>query len=105
MLMGDNWIKTILRVVTPNACSTLLELFRYYFVNAMVIISAVIFIAGTRTMVMTTKIKELQSYYPIAIYKGENTEAENLSANPKVFSEPLTAALLEQHQALSEYCK
>lgn len=49
--------------------------------------------------------KELQSYYPIAIYKGENTDAENLSDNPKVFSEPLTAALLEQHQALSESCK
>ena len=62
MLMGDNWVKTILRVVTPNACSTLLEVFSYYFVNSMVTISAVIFIAGTRTMVITTKIKELQYY-------------------------------------------
>lgn len=62
MLMGDNWIKTIIRVVTPNALSTIIEVFSYYFVNAMVTISAVIFIAGARTMVITTKIKELQYY-------------------------------------------
>ena len=62
MLMGDNWFKTIVRVVTPNALSTLLEVFSYYFVNAMVTVSAVIFIAGTRTMVITTRIKELQYF-------------------------------------------
>ena len=62
MLMGDNWMKTIVRVVTPNALSTLLEVFSYYFVNAMVTVSAVIFIAGARTMVITTKIQELQYF-------------------------------------------
>lgn len=62
MLMGDNWLQTIIRVVTPNAASTLIEVFGYYFVNAMVTVSAVIFIAGARTMVITTKIKELQYY-------------------------------------------
>lgn len=62
MLMGDNWVKTIFRVVTPNALPTLLEVFSYYFVNAMVTVSAVIFIAGARTMVVTTKIKELQHF-------------------------------------------
>lgn len=62
MLMGDSWIKTIVRVVTPNAMSTLLEVFSYYFVNAMVTVSAVIFLAGARTMVITTKIKELQYF-------------------------------------------
>ena len=62
MLMGDTWIKTIMRVVTPNALSTILEVFSYYFVNAMVTVSAVIFIAGARTMVITTKIKELQHF-------------------------------------------
>lgn len=62
MLMGDTWTKTVVRVVTPNALSTLLEVFSYYFVNAMVTISAVIFLAGARTMVITTKIKELQYY-------------------------------------------
>lgn len=62
MLMGDNWMKNIVRVVTPNALSTLLEVFSYYFVNAMVTVSAVIFLAGARTMVITTKIKELQYF-------------------------------------------
>ena len=62
MLMGDNLMKTIARVVTPNALSTLLEVFSYYFVNAMVTVSAVIFIAGARTMVITTKIQELQYF-------------------------------------------
>lgn len=61
-LMGDNWIKTIVRIVTPNMTSTILEVFSYYFVNAMVTVSTVIFIAGARTMVITTKIKELQYY-------------------------------------------
>ena len=51
MLMGDNWLKTIVRIVTPNALSTIIEVFSYYFINAMVTISAVIFLAGARTMV------------------------------------------------------
>ena len=62
LLMGDSWAKTIFRIVTPNMRSTILEVFSYYFVNAMVTVSAVIFIAGARTMVITTKIKELQYY-------------------------------------------
>ena len=41
MLMGDSWIKTILRVVTLNAISTIIRVFSYYFINAMVTISAV----------------------------------------------------------------
>lgn len=61
-LMGDNWFNTLIRIVTPNMRSTLLEVFSYFFVNAMVTVSAVIFIAGTKTMVLTTKIKELQYY-------------------------------------------
>jgi iron(III) transport system permease protein len=59
-LMGDNWIKTIARVVTPNAAPTILQVFGYYFVNAMVTISAVVFLAGAHTMVMTTQISSLQ---------------------------------------------
>ncbi|HJB83845.1 MAG TPA: ABC transporter permease subunit [Candidatus Mediterraneibacter intestinavium] len=62
MLMGDNWVRTIIRVVTPNAVSSLLEVFSYYFVNAMVTVSAVIFLAGAKTMLVTTKIKELQYF-------------------------------------------
>lgn len=60
MLMGDSWPKTILRVVTPNAAASLIETFSYYFINSMVTISALIFLAGARTMVVTTKIKQLQ---------------------------------------------
>lgn len=61
-LMGDSWFKTVVRIITPNVFSTLLEVFNYYFVNAMVTVSAVIFIAGARTMVITAKIKELQHF-------------------------------------------
>lgn len=61
-LMGDNWIKTLVRVVIPNAKYTLLEVFQYYIVNAMVTVSAVVFIAGAKTMVITAKIKELQHF-------------------------------------------
>lgn len=61
-LMGDSWTKTILRIVTPNMLSTLLEVFSYYFINSMVTVSAVVFLTGARTMVITTKIKELQHY-------------------------------------------
>ena len=61
-LMGDNWIKTMVRIITPNALPSLAEVFSYYFINAMVTVSAVIFLAGARTMVMTTKIKELQHF-------------------------------------------
>ena len=60
MLMGDSWPKTILRVVTPNAAASLIETFSYYFINSMVTISALILLAGARTMVLTTKIKQLQ---------------------------------------------
>lgn len=60
MLMGDSWIRTILRVVTPNAASSLIEVFSYYFINSMITISALIFIAGAKTMILTTKIKQLQ---------------------------------------------
>lgn len=61
-LMGDSWIKTVVRVILPNSVRTLAEVFSYYFINAMVTVSAVVFIAGARTMVLTTKIKELQHY-------------------------------------------
>ena len=60
--MGDSWIKTVLRIITPNAFHTILEVFEYFFVNAMVTVSAVIFLASTRTMIITAKIKELQHF-------------------------------------------
>lgn len=61
-LMGDSWLKTIVRIITPNSRGTILEVFRYFFINSMVTVSAVIFIAGARTMVITAKIKELQHF-------------------------------------------
>lgn len=61
-ILGDNWIKTVVRVITPNALPTLLEVFCYLFINGMVTVSAVVFIAGAKTMVITTKIQELQHF-------------------------------------------
>jgi iron(III) transport system permease protein len=61
-LMGDSWLKTMGRVVTPNVWPALLEAFSFYFINAMVTVSAVIFVAGAHTMVMTVKIQELQHF-------------------------------------------
>lgn len=61
-LIGDTWFKTVRRVVIPNTKSTIIEMFSYFFVNAMVTISAIVFLAGARTMVTTVKIKELQYF-------------------------------------------
>lgn len=61
-LMGDSWIKTVSRVIVPNSLPTLLQMFQYFFVSAMVTISAVVFLTGARTMLLTTKNKELQYF-------------------------------------------
>lgn len=61
-LMGDSWIKTIIRVVLPNSKATILQMFSYFFVSSMVTISAVVFLTGAKTMLLTTKIKELQYF-------------------------------------------
>ena len=61
-LLGDSWIKTVSRVIVPNSLPTLLQMFQYFFVSAMVTISAVVFLTGARTMLLTTKIKELQYF-------------------------------------------
>ena len=55
--------------------------------------------------IITQGRSELQKYYPNAVYEGEITDEANSSAYPKVFPEPLTLALLEKHQELSESCK
>ncbi len=61
-LMGDSWIKTVVRIITPNAWRTILEVFGYIFVNSMVTVSAVVFLTGAGTIVATVKIKELQHF-------------------------------------------
>ena len=62
LLMGDTWLKTVIKVVIPNSRATICQMLSYFFVNAMVTISAIVFLAGARTMVITTKIKELQYF-------------------------------------------
>lgn len=62
LLMGDTWWRTVRRVVIPNALPTLYQMFETYFINAMVTISAVVFLCGTRTMLVTTRIRELQYF-------------------------------------------
>ena len=62
LLMGDSWFKSVRRIIVPNARTTLIQMFETYFINAMVTISAVVFLTGTQTMVLTTRIKELQYF-------------------------------------------
>lgn len=61
-LMGDSWWKTLVRVLIPNSLPSILDMFGYYFINSMITISAVIFLVGAHTGVLTTKIKELQHF-------------------------------------------
>lgn len=61
-LMGDSWIETVYRILIPNSKTTILEMFAYYFVNSMVTISAVVFLTSAQTMLVTTKLKELQHF-------------------------------------------
>jgi len=61
-LMGDTWTQTIIRVIIPNSIHTIVEMFGYYFINAMVTISGIIFLVTARTSVVTSKIKELQHF-------------------------------------------
>ena len=61
-LLGDSWFQTLRRIMIPNSLSTIFEMISYYFINGMVTISAIIFLVGSRTTVVTTKIKELQHF-------------------------------------------
>ncbi|MCH1782732.1 iron ABC transporter permease [Psychrobacter glaciei] len=61
-LLGDSWLQSLRRIVVPNSIFTLIEVASYFFISAMVSISAVIFISGAKTMVLTTKIVELQHF-------------------------------------------
>ncbi|MCL2606312.1 MAG: extracellular solute-binding protein [Coriobacteriia bacterium] len=42
----------------------------------------------------------LQADYPMALYVGEVTDADHQPADPRVYPQPLTLELLEQHQAI-----
>ena len=52
-------IKTIARQLE---LTTLIQMFETFFINSMVTISAIVFLTSTRTMVLTTRIKELQYF-------------------------------------------
>lgn len=61
-LLGDSWLQTIRRVIIPNSASTIIEMLCYYFMNAMVTISGIIFLVTAQTSVVASKIKELQHF-------------------------------------------
>jgi ABC-type Fe3+ transport system substrate-binding protein len=48
---------------------------------------------------------DMLSYYPVALYEGEEPDSEYVAPNAKTFSEPLTVDLLQKHTDLSESCK
>ena len=61
-LLHDSWVQTITKIILPNMKTTLVSVFSYYFINAMVTVSGVIFLVNTDTSLLSTKIKELQHY-------------------------------------------
>lgn len=61
-LLGDSWLKTVYRVILPNASSTVIEMFSYYFINSMVTISGIIFLVSAKTSLVASRIKELQYF-------------------------------------------
>ncbi|MGN4126390.1 ABC transporter permease subunit [Lysinibacillus sphaericus] len=61
-LLKDSWVKTVIRVILPNIRPTIYQMFSYYFLNAMVTVSGVIFLVSTKTMLVSTRIKELQHF-------------------------------------------
>ncbi len=61
-LLKDSWLKTVIRIIIPNIRPTIYQMFSYYFLNAMVTVSGVIFLVSTKTMLVSTRIKELQHF-------------------------------------------
>ncbi|MFD0959284.1 ABC transporter permease [Paenibacillus chungangensis] len=61
-LLGDSWFKTVYRVIVPNSAATIFDMLGYFFMNAMVTISGVIFLVSAQTSVVASKIKELQHF-------------------------------------------
>lgn len=61
-LMKDKWYETIFKVVIPNMKKTIIEIINYYFINAMVTISGVIFLVATATQLVATEINQLQHF-------------------------------------------
>lgn len=47
----------------------------------------------------------LMEYYPVPLYEGETADNTAISENSRIFAEPLTVELLEEHRVISEACK
>ncbi|PTL11097.1 iron ABC transporter permease [Staphylococcus gallinarum] len=62
MLMRDTWVETIFKIIIPNMKTTIIEMINYYFINAMVTISGVIFLVSTSTQIVSTQINQLQHF-------------------------------------------
>lgn len=62
VLMLDSWGGTIFKIILPNMKSTIVEMLNYYFINAMVTISGVIFLVSTSTQLVSTEINQLQHF-------------------------------------------
>lgn len=61
-LLQDTLFKTVFRVILPNSKTTLFYIANYYFINAMVTVSGVIFLVSSETNLLSTWIKQLQHY-------------------------------------------
>ncbi|WP_436862282.1 ABC transporter permease subunit [Staphylococcus caeli] len=61
-LLFDRWHETIFKIILPNMKSTIIEMMNYYFINAMVTISGVIFLVSTSTQLVSTEINQLQHF-------------------------------------------
>ncbi len=59
--LGINRMRIILRVIIPQSKSTLLEMFSYFFVNSMMTISAVSFLANARTKPLSLLINQFEA--------------------------------------------
>lgn len=55
--------------------------------------------------ILTDGREELLEYYPLAVYEGEETNAEYASEEYKTFPEPLTTELLEDHINIADQAK
>lgn len=61
-LLQHSWIKIAFRVILLNSIHTIYNMTSYFFLNAMVTVVGVIFIVSTDTMLVSTRIKELQHF-------------------------------------------
>lgn len=55
--------------------------------------------------ILTDGRQEILQYYPVAVYEGEETNADYAAGEYKTFPEPLTTELLEQHVSISDKAK